>query len=108
MKATAFPLWVGECRRNALHATVLIMLLLGAIVLSFIAGSILPLLGLVFGYAFLILRSAYKARWKNAPSLTLLLYGLHSHFQQIPIACGQISYWYHRFRNQQQGLIEYK
>jgi GT2 family glycosyltransferase len=108
MKATAFPLWAGECRRNALHATILIMLLLGAIALSVISGSILPCLGLIFAYTFLILRSAYKASWKKASSFTLLLYGLHSHFQQIPIACGQLSYWYHRFRNQQQGLIEYK
>jgi hypothetical protein len=108
MKATAFPLWVRECQRNALHATILIMFLAGAIILSVITGDILPCVGLVFGYTFLILRSAYKARWKNAQSLTLLLYGVHSHFQQIPIAFGQLSYWYHRFRNQQQGLIEYK
>jgi len=108
MKATAFPLWVRECRRNAIHATILIMLLLGAITLSVIISDILPCLGLILSYTFLILRSAYKARWKNAAPLTLLLYGLHSHFQQIPIALGQLSYWYHRFRNQQQGLIEYK
>jgi len=108
MKATAFPLWVRECQRNAIHATILIMLLLGAIILSVITGHILPCVGLVFGYTFLILRSAYKARWKKVQPLTLLLYGIHSHFQQIPIAVGQLSYWYHRFRNQQQGLIEYK
>jgi cellulose synthase/poly-beta-1,6-N-acetylglucosamine synthase-like glycosyltransferase len=108
MKATAFPLWVRECRRNAIHATVLIMLLLGAITLSVITGNILPCIGLVLGYTFLILRSAYKARWKNTQPLTLLLYGIHSHFQQIPIALGQLSYWYHRLRDRQQGLIEYK
>jgi cellulose synthase/poly-beta-1,6-N-acetylglucosamine synthase-like glycosyltransferase len=108
MKGTAFPLWVRECQRNALHATILIMLLAGAIILSVITGSILPCVGLFFGYTLLILRSAYKARWKKAPPFTLLLYGIHSHFQQIPIAVGQLSYWYHRFRNQQQGLIEYK
>ena len=108
MKATAFPLWVRECRRNAIHATVLILLFSGTLTWSVITGDILPCIGLVFGYAFLILRSAYKARWKKAAPLTLLLYGVHSHFQQIPIALGQLSYWYHRFRNQQQGLIEYK
>jgi cellulose synthase/poly-beta-1,6-N-acetylglucosamine synthase-like glycosyltransferase len=108
MKATAFPLWARECRRNAIHATILIMMLSGAISLSSITGDILPCLGLVLGYTFLTLRSAYKARWKNAQPLTLLLYGIHSHFQQIPIAFGQLSYWYHRFRNQRQGLIEYK
>ncbi|UOA09130.1 glycosyltransferase family 2 protein [Methylobacter sp. S3L5C] len=108
MKTTAFPLWLEECRRNAMHASILIVLLLGTIALSVITCSILPSIGLILGYVFLILRSAYKARWKNAASMTLLLYGIHSHFQQIPIACGQLSYWYHRFKNQQQELIEYK
>lgn len=108
MKATAFPLWVRECQRNAIHASILLLLLLGATSIGIVTGDILPFLGLVLAYAVLILRSAYKARWKNAPPFTLLLYGIHSHFQQIPIAVGQISYWYHRFRNQQQGLIEYK
>ena len=108
MKTTVFPLWSRECRRNAIHAMILMTLLLAAITLSAIMGNLLPCLGLVLAYTFLILRSAYKARWKNAPSSTLLLYGVHSHFQQIPIACGQLSYWYHRFLNQQQGLIEYK
>ena len=108
MKATAFPLWVNDCRRNAVHATVLLMLLVGASALSLISRDLWPYPGLLLSYALLILRSAYKARWKSDSPVTLLLYGLHSHFQQIPIACGQISYWYHRFRNQQQGLIEYK
>ena len=108
MKATDFPLWVQECKRNAIHAVVLIALLLGVILLSAMTGTVLPCFGLVLTYLFLVLRSAYKARWKSASVFTLILYGLHSHFQQIPIACGQISYWYHRVRNQQQGLIEYK
>ncbi len=108
MKKTAFPLWINDCYRNAAHAIVLLLLLLSASVLSLMSYDILPFLGLLFGYSFLILRTAYKARWKNSSSVTLLLYGLHSHFQQIPIACGQISYWYYRFKNQQQGLIEYK
>ena len=108
LKATAFPLWAAECRRNALHAVILILLLVGAIISSIILGSPAPFIGLAVGYAFLIVRSAYKARWKKAEPLTLLLYGLHSHFQQIPIALGQLSYWRHRLFNQQQALIEYK
>jgi len=108
MKTTAFPLWLSECRRNAVHAAVLLLLLLGAGLLTLLGGGILPVVALVCSYALLIVRSAYKARWKNASPLTLLLYGVHSHFQQIPIACGQLSYWYHRLRNRQQALIEYK
>jgi glycosyltransferase involved in cell wall biosynthesis len=108
MKNTAFPLWQHDCYRNAIHAMVLIGLLVASVLCSVITGSVLPIVGLLLAYAFLIVRSAYKARWRNAPAFTLLLYGIHSHFQQIPIACGQLSYWYNRFRNQQQGLIEYK
>lgn len=108
LKKTAFPLWTKDCRRNALHATVLLMLFIGTIALSLLFHDLLPYFGLILSYAFLILRSAYKARWKSTSRVTLLLYGIHSHFQQIPIACGQISYWYHRLRHQQQRLIEYK
>lgn len=108
MKNTAFPLWRNDCRRNAIHVMVLIGLLLVAVLYSVITGNVLAMAGLLLAYIFLIVRSAYKARWKNASASTLLLYGIHSHFQQIPIACGQLSYWYNRFRNKQQGLIEYK
>ena len=108
MKNTAFPLWQHDCYRNAIHAMVLIGLLLVSVLCTAITGSILAIVGLLLAYTFLIVRSAYKARWRNAPAFTLLFYGIHSHFQQIPIACGQLSYWYHRFRNEQQGLIEYK
>ena len=108
MKKTEFPLWQDECRRNALRATVLIGLLFGTILFSIITGNVLAIISLLFAYGLLIVRSAYKSRWKDKQLATLLLYGIHSHFQQIPIACGQLSYWYHRFRNKQQGLIEYK
>jgi glycosyltransferase involved in cell wall biosynthesis len=108
MKNTAFPLWQDECRRNAVRATVLIGLLVAAIVFSIITNMVLAIIGVLVFYALLMVRSAYKARWKDKHPVTLLLYGIHSQFQQIPIACGQLSYWYHRFSNKQQGLIEYK
>jgi len=108
MKNTAFPLWSRECRRNAIHVAVLIFLLVVTLTSSLVSGRILPIIGLVLAYTFLVLRSAYKSRWRNASPFTQLLYGVHSHFQQFPIALGQLSYWYHRLRNRQQGLIEYK
>jgi len=108
MKNTAFPLWVSECKRNAIHVSVLLGMLVGALGLTVLLGDPLPLVGLVLAYSFLIVRSAYKARWKCRQPVTLLLYGVHSHFQQIPIALGQLGYWYNRMRNRRQGLIEYK
>ncbi len=40
--------------------------------------------------------------------MTLWLYGLHSHLQQIPIWCGQIKYRLDRRRGRVPQLIEYK
>jgi hypothetical protein len=108
MKNSTFPLWQDECRRNALRATVLVGLLVAALLFSIITNHVLAIIGVLLFYALLIVRSAYKACWKDKHPVTLLLYGIHSQFQQIPIACGQLSYWYHRFHNKQQSLIEYK
>lgn len=108
MKNSDFPLWQDECRRNAVRATILISLLVVAFVFSAMTSSVFALLAVFGFYGLLVVRSAYKARWKDSNPITLLLYGIHSQFQQIPIACGQLSYWYHRFHNKQQGLIEYK
>ncbi|MDD5273474.1 MAG: glycosyltransferase [Methylovulum sp.] len=108
LKHSDFPLWASECKRNAIHASVLLGLLIGALALTVLTGDVLPVLGLVAAYAFLALRSAYKARWKCRQPVTLLLYGVHSHVQQIPIALGQWGYWLNQVRNRQQDLIEYK
>ena len=108
LKKTPFPLWARECKRNAIHAGVLLALLVGAIILAIFIGDATPLLVLLVLYVFLVIRSAYKARWKSGNPLTLVLYGIHSHLQQIPIAWGQITFWLNRFRKTRQGLIEYK
>jgi hypothetical protein len=108
LKRTAFPLWARECKRNAIHPGVLLMLLVGAVIVTVFTGSVIPLLVLMVLYVFLVIRSAYKARWKSKEPMTLLLYGIHSHLQQIPIAWGQITYWWNRFRKTRQHLIEYK
>lgn len=108
MKNTAFPLWLSECKRNAIHTGVLLALPIGALALAVLLGDPWPLLAVLLAYSFLIVRSAYKARWKCRQPLTLLLYGVHSHLQQIPIALGQLGYWYNRIRNRRQKLIEYK
>ena len=108
MKTTSFPLWGDECKRNAMRASVLLGLPVAAIILSASLANELPLVALLCAYALLILRSAYKARWKSRDVFTLLLYGVHSHFQQIPIAIGQLGYWLNRLRNKKQDLIEYK
>jgi hypothetical protein len=40
--------------------------------------------------------------------MTRVLYALHSHFQQIPILCGQLSQRWDARRGRRRRLIEYK
>ena len=108
LKQTAFPLWTREARRNAVHAAVLLILAVVAPVAAVAVGrawlAIIPLAAVLA----LMLRSAYKARWKSRDLWTLVCYGVHSHLQQLPIAQGQLAYWWDRWRGRQRFLIEYK
>jgi hypothetical protein len=56
----------------------------------------------------LSLRSAWRARWKTDNRLTLLLYGIHSQLQQIPILIGQLRYAFEKRGSSSSSLIEYK
>lgn len=103
-----FPLWREDSRRNVRRALLLIGLVLAGGLAAVWLGSFLPVLGVVAVLAALVVRSAWKARWKSRDPLTLLCFGVHSHLQQIPILLGQIGYWSHRRRGSQRRLIEYK
>jgi glycosyltransferase involved in cell wall biosynthesis len=117
---TPNPFWSDECRRNRNRALTLLGLCLAGVLGSF-AGvlasigvwSALPIL-LVLAVLFaLAARTGYKARWK-APSgslhdaVTLFLYGVHSHLQQIPIFFGQLHYRWNRRKGRRALLVEYK
>jgi hypothetical protein len=52
-------------------------------------------------------RSAWKARWKEAKPWILLLYGIHSHIQQVPILIGQLQYELEKIQGKTPKLIEY-
>jgi len=56
----------------------------------------------------LSLRSAWRARWKTDDRITLLLYGIHSQLQQIPILIGQLRYAFDKSRSSSSSIIEYK
>lgn len=108
LKNTDTPLWEREAKRNLFHTSVLFAVALFGIVMSFVLSSMIPaLLSLGFFIAISI-RSAWKCRWKSQSPFTLFLYGVHSHFQQIPIVFGQLSYYYLRWQGKRRGLIEYK
>jgi glycosyltransferase involved in cell wall biosynthesis len=101
------PMWLRESNRNLLSGGFWI----GWLPVSLMVGAlrslwIIPWLALL---PLLSARSAWKARYK-APGQTmlLLLYGLHSHVQQIPILVGQLKYRLGRRSGEQRKQIEYK
>ncbi len=105
--ATADPLWQREAQRNRWHGGALLawpaLTLLGAWAAPALG---LALLGMA---AAVLLRSAWRCRWKcpGQPGLALA-YALHSHLQQLPILAGQWRWWRLQRARQAPSLIEYK
>jgi cellulose synthase/poly-beta-1,6-N-acetylglucosamine synthase-like glycosyltransferase len=108
LRNTTTPLWQRESRKNFFHASALMGIFMVGFIIALLLKSLTPLLLSVALFLLLSVRTAIKARWKSTDPVTLLLYGLHSQFQHIPIALGQLSYYYHRWRGQHRRLIEYK
>ena len=99
--------WSSEQEANVLRCS--------CWVISFAAAGIASARFGVIPFAFwlilllvLSLRSAWRARWKTDDLVTLLLYGIHSQMQQIPIFIGQLKYAFDRNRSSRAKLIEYK
>jgi glycosyltransferase involved in cell wall biosynthesis len=107
-ETTGEILWQREARKNLRHATALMSLFLLGIISSVVMSSFIPLGVAILVFVLLSLRTAWKARWKSDNWITLVLYGLHSQFQHLPIALGQLSYYYHLWRGKRRRLIEYK
>ncbi len=105
---TDTPLWQSEVRKTFWKASVLTGIFIVGLIATFLLKTWWPLGLSVLAFLLLSMRSAIKARWKSSNPLTLFLYGLHSQFQCLPIAIGQLSYYYHRRRGQRRCLIEYK
>lgn len=107
-RAAGRTFWIDEAARNRRRALTLGMLALLALLASLLFHSLLPLVLAVGCIAALGLRSAWKARWKSTDVAALLLYGLHSHLQQIPIFVGQMQYGWNRRKGKRALLFEYK
>ncbi len=101
------PFWSDDRRRNIVRGSWWIATLAAAIASSMIFGD-LPIVLWLAMLLLLSVRSAWKARWKHATPGVLLLYGLHSHLQQIPIFVGQLQYELSKRRKRARKLIEYK
>jgi glycosyltransferase involved in cell wall biosynthesis len=104
---TADPMWSQESRRNLRSGSFWIAwLVVSLILLAFRSLWILPWFALLIA---LPARSAWKAR-SRAPGQKslLLLYGIHSQWQQIPILVGQLRYFRDRRSGKQRTQIQYK
>jgi glycosyltransferase involved in cell wall biosynthesis len=102
-KHSADPLWLGDARRNLVHGSGLLAL---PLVLPWLTAALWP--PLLIAALLLLLRTTYRCRWKSPSFATRFAYAVHSHFQQIPILCGQLSYQRDRWLGRRRGLIEYK
>jgi GT2 family glycosyltransferase len=105
---TENPFWLEEARRNRTRALILIGLFAVVPVVSLALRVDWPAWTLIGLFLLLALRTAWKARWKSHDRLALLLYGVHSHLQQIPIFVGQMQFRVNQGRGKKAGLVEYK
>jgi glycosyltransferase involved in cell wall biosynthesis len=102
------PFWDAERKRNLLRGGFWMASFLLAVAGSVARLTIVPL-AIWFGILLILsLRSAWKSRWKSRGAVTLLLYGVHSHLQQIPICIGQLRFALDERRGNRRALIEYK
>jgi GT2 family glycosyltransferase len=107
-ESTPLPLWKEAARANRNRAILLASGPPAAIAASWLLKSIWPCALGALVAAGLVIRTAEKNRWKSPSPWTRLLYGVHSHLQQIPIFLGQLQYSYDRCMSRRRGLIEYK
>jgi GT2 family glycosyltransferase len=106
-QGSADPMWMQESRRNVRRGSFWIAwLAVSLLLLVFRSLWILPWFAPLIA---LPARSAWRARWRAPGQWSLLLlYGLHSQFQQIPILVGQLRYLRDRHSGRQRTQIQYK
>jgi glycosyltransferase involved in cell wall biosynthesis len=105
--SSATPLWVRESARNLWHGSIILLALL-AVLVTVLAGFWLSAISLLCLGGAIAFRSAWKARWKKADAVTLLLYGVHCHLQQVPILWGQVRWFSSQKSGARRKLIDYK
>ena len=99
------PMWLKDSRRNLIHAAVLTGCL--ALLPLSLVWPALAVIVAVF-MCFLVGRTFSRCGWKSVDRTTRLLYSIHAHLQQIPIAIGQLSYLINARRGKHSQLIDYK
>jgi cellulose synthase/poly-beta-1,6-N-acetylglucosamine synthase-like glycosyltransferase len=107
-KDAEYPFWTVETAKNRRQVLILLGIPCFGIAASTITGSPVPFILTILLLLLLALRSAWKARWKTNDKVGLLLYGVHSHLQQIPILSGQLRFKRNLRRGKHAKLVEYK
>jgi hypothetical protein len=107
-RASDDKFWDAERKRNLIRGGFWMGSFALAAAISALRLTILPLLIWLALLLVMSVRSAWKSRWKAQHLPALLLYGIHSHLQQIPICVGQITYSLDQRRGNRRTLIEYK
>ncbi len=102
------PFWTAELKRTRSRALVLLTAPVLMLLLALVLRSVWPIAIAAVFAALMIARTAWKARWRSDNRVTLLLYAVHSHLQQIPIYLGHVRYRRTRQRGQRVALVEYK
>jgi cellulose synthase/poly-beta-1,6-N-acetylglucosamine synthase-like glycosyltransferase len=108
LRARGESFWEEEAVRNRNRALAHCAVALLGVVASLVLLSAWPFVAMLLFFAAISLRSAWKNRWKTNDRVALLLYGVHSHFQQLPIFWGQLKFKANRRRGTRAALVEYK
>ncbi len=103
-RTSSDPFWSGEARSNRLRGLFWLLTPVLALAASVALLSLIPIAVWLLLLFVLAARTAWQYRWKSAPWSTLLLYGFHSHLQQVPIFLGQLQFLF----NRNKALMEYK
>jgi GT2 family glycosyltransferase len=104
--ASGQALWSAEARRNVVHGSA-VAAAPAALAAAAIAGA-LPLAAVAGAGVAVLARTYRRCAWKSESRLTLALYAVHSHLQQLPILCGQLAFHLDRLRGRRRPLIEYR
>lgn len=107
-RGTELPFWEAELKGNSRRTVVLLAVPVACSAAAVALASPLPLILAPLFYAALAVRTARRFRWKSDSAITCLLYGIHSHLQQLPIFLGQLQFFRNRRAGRRRGLIEYK
>ena len=103
-RSTSDPFWSEEARRNRQRGFFWLLSPIVALITSIAFLSLWPVTVWLLLLLMLAVRTARQYRWKPATWTTLLLYGFHSHLQQVPIFFGQLQF----LLNRNKALMEYK